>query len=293
MHFVQSDRGGAPAPRPVRRGVPRRGGVAVFGALGRFVSRHPWYVIVGWVVVAAAVIATAPKLTSTTDEAQFLPGHYESIKALQLQAKAYPGSNQTGAIIVFDRRDGAALTDADVAAVKQAVGTLGGRLQKPFVGAQAQPPSQNRLVEVAGVGLQQGANPYDPAAMDAVKALRSDLGKRSSPGNGPARRGDRGGRPEPRLPGGLRERRDHRRDRDDRADPGPAAAHLPQPGDRGTADRGDRGGLPGRDRPDRDGQQGLRPAGRQLDPGDPDRGALRHRHRLHPVLHVPLPRTTA
>ena len=41
------------------------------------------------------------------------------------------------------------------------------------------------------------------------------------------------------------------------------------------------------------GQQGLRPQDRQLDPGDPDRGALRHRDRLHPVLPVPLPRTTA
>ena len=41
------------------------------------------------------------------------------------------------------------------------------------------------------------------------------------------------------------------------------------------------------------GQQDLRPQDRQLDPGDPDRGAVRHRHRLHPVLPVPLPRTAA
>ena len=51
--------------------------------------------------------------------------------------------------------------------------------------------------------------------------------------------------------------------------------------------------LPGRHRPDRARQQGLRPQGRQLDPGDPDRGAVRHRHRLHPVLPVPLPRAAA
>ncbi|MEV1019846.1 hypothetical protein [Streptomyces sp. NPDC050264] len=57
----------------------------MFAALGRFVVRRPWWVILSWVVVAAAVISFAPKLTSSSDEASFLPGSYESIKASDIQ----------------------------------------------------------------------------------------------------------------------------------------------------------------------------------------------------------------
>ncbi|MDN5894614.1 MAG: hypothetical protein L0H93_11375 [Nocardioides sp.] len=42
----------------------------MFGALGRFVSRHPWYVIVAWVLLAVVVVATAPKLTTTSDQSE-------------------------------------------------------------------------------------------------------------------------------------------------------------------------------------------------------------------------------
>ena len=51
--------------------------------------------------------------------------------------------------------------------------------------------------------------------------------------------------------------------------------------------------VAGRHRPDRLGQRGLRPQGRLLDPDDPGRRPLRHRHRLHPVLPLPLPRAAA
>jgi RND superfamily putative drug exporter len=78
----------------------------MFRSLGRLVARHPWFVIAAWIIAAVAVIATAPALTSTTDESEFLPSHYESVQAISLQAKAFPSQSQTGAIIVFDRSDG-------------------------------------------------------------------------------------------------------------------------------------------------------------------------------------------
>ena len=53
----------------------------MFARIGPLVVRHPIWVIVAWIVVAAGVIGFAPKLTATTDEAQFLPTHYESIQA--------------------------------------------------------------------------------------------------------------------------------------------------------------------------------------------------------------------
>ncbi|WP_426560374.1 MMPL family transporter [Angustibacter sp. McL0619] len=147
----------------------------MFAALGRLVSRRPWFVVLAWVVAAVAIIAIAPKLSSTTDESEFLPSHYESIQAINLQAKAFPSQNQTAAIIVFDRADGRPLTAADSAAVQDVATRLGAELNKPFQGVVAQPPSENKVVQLAVVGLAKGANGYDQPAMDAVKALRSDL----------------------------------------------------------------------------------------------------------------------
>ena len=57
----------------------------MFAALGRVVSRRPWFVIAAWVVVAVIVVSTAPALKATTDESEFLPSKYESIKATKLQ----------------------------------------------------------------------------------------------------------------------------------------------------------------------------------------------------------------
>ena len=48
----------------------------MFAALGRFVTRFPWYVVGGWVVLAVLVSALAPGLSSTSDESEFLPKHY-------------------------------------------------------------------------------------------------------------------------------------------------------------------------------------------------------------------------
>jgi RND superfamily putative drug exporter len=57
----------------------------MFAGLGRFVNRFPWLVVAAWVILAVLVISFAPKLTSTSDESEFLPAHYESIKAATIQ----------------------------------------------------------------------------------------------------------------------------------------------------------------------------------------------------------------
>jgi RND superfamily putative drug exporter len=149
----------------------------MFGALGRLVSRRPWFVIAAWLVFAVAVIALAPTFKATQDQAEFLPDHYESIKAYTLQDEAFGSTNQVAAIVVFDRKDGGKLTADDQAQVQQVVDGLGGGLGKAFTGIQAQPPSENGLVQLAVVGLSEDVTGYDTASFDAVKALRADLGK--------------------------------------------------------------------------------------------------------------------
>ncbi|KAA1399518.1 MMPL family transporter [Aeromicrobium ginsengisoli] len=146
----------------------------MFSALGRFVTRRPWIVLGTWVALAVVVITTAPGLTATTDEAEFLPKHYESIKAANLQEKAFPSQGQPGAILVFDRKDGGKLTAEDSAKVESVVDELNGKLDKAFVPGTVQPPSDNKLVQIAVVGLADNATGYDTQSMDAAKDLRKD-----------------------------------------------------------------------------------------------------------------------
>ena len=146
----------------------------MFGALGRLATRHPWYVVIGWIVVSVVIIATAPKLSATADQSEFLPSKYESIRAAKLQTDAFPQQTSVGALLVFDRTDGGKLTDADTAKVAQVVSALDGDVGKVFSGVTAQSPSQNRLVQLGVVGIAKDKNPYDADAIDAVKKLRAD-----------------------------------------------------------------------------------------------------------------------
>jgi RND superfamily putative drug exporter len=147
----------------------------MFASLGRFVARHPWQIIVAWIVVAVVVILTAPKLTSTTDEADFLPGHYESIKAIDLQTKAFPDRTDIAAIVVFDRKDGAPLTAADSADVASIAKALDAKHLKQFGQIVASPPSKNKLVQTAIVSLSKDAEPFGTKILDSARDLRKDL----------------------------------------------------------------------------------------------------------------------
>jgi RND superfamily putative drug exporter len=148
----------------------------MFGALGRLASRRPWYIIGAWIVFAVIVVATSPGLKATQDQSDFLPRHYESIKAAELQEKAFPQQKQPAALIVFDRSDGGKLSDADTAKVIEIVDGLQGKLDKAFSGIQAIPQGGNGTVLTAAIGLDDDESTgYDQQAFDAVKDLRDDL----------------------------------------------------------------------------------------------------------------------
>jgi putative drug exporter of the RND superfamily len=143
------------------------------------VVRHPWRVIALWIVAAVAVIATSPGLPTTTNESSFLPKSYESIRAADLQDKAFP---QTGhvtsaaAIMVFARADHGRLTSADSAKIATIAKTLSSRNIHNIVSITAAPPSPNRLVQTALVAMPNSVvNGTGTASADAIKTLRSDI----------------------------------------------------------------------------------------------------------------------
>ncbi|MCW2755138.1 MAG: hypothetical protein JWQ32_2549 [Marmoricola sp.] len=148
----------------------------MFAALGRFVNRFPWYIIGAWVVLAIVVAMFAPKLSSTQDTSSFLPSKYESIKATDLQTKAFPTATQPGALLVFQRKDGGRLTAADSAEVATVMAALNPKLDhKIFLGGAAQPSSPDGQIQLGVVGLAKGANGFDTAAGTAAKAIRTSL----------------------------------------------------------------------------------------------------------------------
>ena len=155
----------------------------MFGALGRFVTKFRWYVIAAWVLIAVIVGATAPALESTQDNSEFLPDHYESIQALQLQEDAFSDAFSPGAILVVERDGGGKLTTDDQAAVADIAQELAPKLgEKTFQRlvvttneSGAPNLSEDGTVMFAVIPLADGASGYDTTAFDDGKDLRKDL----------------------------------------------------------------------------------------------------------------------
>ncbi|WP_194896060.1 MMPL family transporter [Catenulispora pinisilvae] len=155
------------------RGVTAERGF--FPRLGRWVALHPWRVIAAWVVVAIAVVGFAPKLATTTDESSFLPSHYESIQALNLQESAFPQAAAPAAMIVLERADNGPLTAADSAAVSALATKLGNAHIPDVTAFQVGEPAPNKQLQTIGVQMPKENDPQDKQQTDAVKALRTQL----------------------------------------------------------------------------------------------------------------------
>ncbi|MFE6920465.1 MMPL family transporter [Nocardia sp. NPDC057663] len=147
----------------------------MFARLGRVVVHHPWKVIGLWVIAIVAVLSTAPALTATTDQSEFLPSHYESIQAMKLQEQAFPQHAAPAALIVAVRADGAALTEADSATVSAAAAALTAQNIKGVTGIQVTPPSENGLVQVIAVQMTKLTDAADKTQGEAVQSLREHL----------------------------------------------------------------------------------------------------------------------
>ncbi|MFI9825410.1 MMPL family transporter [Streptomyces sp. NPDC052013] len=147
----------------------------MFGRIGRAAVLRPWLTIAAWIVAAVALAALAPQLKSTGDQADFLPSHYESVQAAEVQERAFPQHEQPAAIAVFQRSDGGRLTAADKADVAQVASRLQalGIDHVKRVETNEQAVSPNGRIALASV-VSTVEDPYDPDLMDAVEELRAE-----------------------------------------------------------------------------------------------------------------------
>jgi RND superfamily putative drug exporter len=145
----------------------------MFAALGRLVSRRPWFVIGAWVAVTVLLLLLAPGAKSTNDQADFLPKHYESIKASDLMDKAFPQHTSVGATIVFERTDGAKITAQDVTKIDAIAGRLD--LGSAFTKVENALASPTKQVAIVNIGLADGVTGEKQSDLDQVKDLRHQL----------------------------------------------------------------------------------------------------------------------
>ncbi|MEW2625444.1 MMPL family transporter [Streptomyces sp. NPDC048106] len=148
----------------------------MFRRIGAAVVRHPVWTIVAWLIAAVAIVATAPGLPSNSDESSFLPKSYESIKAADLQQKAFPSAFTPSAIALYQRTDGGRLTAADKKDITRITTELGEKkidqVQKVVPG----PPSKDGKYSLTLVQMDS-KNAGQPKQADAAKTLRDDLGQ--------------------------------------------------------------------------------------------------------------------
>ncbi|TWV55867.1 MMPL family transporter [Streptomyces misionensis] len=146
----------------------------MFRRIGAAVVRHPVWTIVAWLIAAVAIVATAPGLPSNSDESSFLPKSYESIKAADLQQKAFPSAFTPSAIALYQRTDGGRLTAADQKDIARITTGLGEKkidqVQKVVPG----PPSKDGRYALTLVQMDS-KNAGQPKQADAAKALRDDV----------------------------------------------------------------------------------------------------------------------
>ncbi|GAA0928477.1 MMPL family transporter [Kribbella koreensis] len=145
----------------------------MFHRIGRAVVRHPIWTILAWVFVAAAVVATAPSLPSSSDESSFLPKSYESIQAAELQQSAFPSSFTPSAIVLYQRADGGKLTPEDLKAAAGITTQLGAKKIDQVEQVVPGPPSKDGKY-VMGLVSMNDETAGQPKQMDAAKALRND-----------------------------------------------------------------------------------------------------------------------
>ncbi|MGW2571090.1 MMPL family transporter [Streptomyces sp. NPDC001537] len=146
----------------------------MFRRIGATVVRHPVWTIVAWLIAAVAIVATAPSLPSNSDESSFLPKSYESIKAADLQERAFPSAFTPSAIALYQRTDGGTLTAQDKQDVARITTELGKKhidqVQKVVPGQ----PSKDGRYDLTLVQMDS-KNAGQPKQADAAKVLREDV----------------------------------------------------------------------------------------------------------------------
>ena len=147
----------------------------MFARLGRSVTAHPWRVIGIWVAIAAVVVVFAPKLPTSSDESDFLPRHYESIRAQDVRTARFPSAFSPSVVVVFHRSDWKPLSAANSASVRRIARTLRAQKLPQVQRLVVVAPSSNKLVQTVSVEMPQLTMGNLDTLLAATRVLRHGL----------------------------------------------------------------------------------------------------------------------
>ncbi|MER7669546.1 MMPL family transporter [Kitasatospora sp. NPDC096128] len=119
---------------------------------------------------------SAAKVVDQTDQSKFLPTHYESIQAAELQGRAFPSSFTPSALLLFERTDGGQLTKDDQASMDKVVKGLTDAqipLVQQVLPVLEQSKSKDGKYALSQVAIDQSKQ-QDPQFAEAAKKLRED-----------------------------------------------------------------------------------------------------------------------
>ncbi len=162
----------------------------VTDTLRRGVTRYPWVMAVGWLLLTIGVVATAPNLTQLAAEGQsrLVPEDAESSQAAALLRQAWPDqASASNAVILLRRESG--LTDADhaYAAALEKHLLLPSRPEQVLriLGPGEVPEVARFLLSNSGrselLVVQLNTSFVAPATEEAIETLMSRAGKLARP----------------------------------------------------------------------------------------------------------------
>ncbi|TDD27040.1 MMPL family transporter [Actinomadura sp. KC06] len=152
----------------------------MFAGLARFVVRHPWWTIGGWLLAAVLIIALSPKLATESDQGEFLPSKYESVQAAEIAEKAFPEQADASALIVVQRSDGGKITPADSTQIAAAAQNLTAKKYPTVKGFETGPQAvaPNKTIQLISVPVEMTTGGESAKQQSqAIKDIRTQLPK--------------------------------------------------------------------------------------------------------------------
>lgn len=150
----------------------------MFLHLGRWVARHPWVVLLGWMgaVGLLTVSAPSPESVASAEPPSLLPAHQPYNQALEAARRAFPQTvARTRTVLIFERVEGLNASDHDfmLEVTARLLAESGGRWR--VLAPSTHPHLQSRLVARDGqavmIVVNMDSNYLVQASVDQVEAI--------------------------------------------------------------------------------------------------------------------------
>jgi RND superfamily putative drug exporter len=114
-----------------------------------------------------------PSTATVTNQADFLPHHYESIQATDLTAKAFPQQQNVAATLLFDHADGTQLTKSDLTKINGIAKNL--KLGNAFSTIGSPLPGKGQKAVIVNIDFASGVTGQDASQYNQIQPLRDEL----------------------------------------------------------------------------------------------------------------------